>query len=216
MEILLSWFIFFSACFGQKDMLSKVIIFPKASNIDRVVLKPIAEIPLYKLTVCVSSYTELQREHALFSLATPEMDNMFLIIQRPPNICAIHVHQELISFQIDAGVLEWNHICVTYDSSTGVVQLWINGKAYPRRVVGTKLPIGQQISVILGQDQDSFGGMFDVNQSYTGELANVNMWDYLLAPDDIKNARNNGYSLFGNMISWRNLTYDLKGEVLVL
>ncbi len=39
---------------------------------------------------------------------------------------------------------------------------------------------------MLGQEQDTVGGLFDAKQSFKGMLSNVNMWDHVLKETEIK------------------------------
>ncbi|KAG8445814.1 hypothetical protein GDO86_010558, partial [Hymenochirus boettgeri] len=170
------------------DLSDKVFLFPKVTSTSHVILKPSATKSLNKLTLCLQSYTDLVRNYPLFSLATPgsRMDNTFLIMSSPSNAYYIYIDQEETKFTVKAGGdLDWTHTCVSWDSATGVVQLWVNGKLYPRRIVKKGFSINERTSIILGQEQDSFGGGFDTNQSFVGEISDVNLWDYVLSPEDI-------------------------------
>lgn len=40
--------------------------------------------------------------------------------------------------------------------------------------------------MVLGQDQDSVGGGFETDDSFQGMLANVNVWNEVLTPEQIK------------------------------
>ncbi|XP_077327315.1 uncharacterized protein LOC143962145 [Lithobates pipiens] len=191
----------------------KVFLFPKETDTDHVILRPTITEPLQKVSVCLRSYTELSRPYTPFSLATPGKDNAFVIYLQPPETCSVYINQELTSFKTDSESLEWRHICVTWDSDTGVVQLWVNGKLYPRRVSMKGSSIVAETSIVLGQEQDSFGGKFDEKQSLVGELSDVHMWDYVLTPEDIKKVISGGHN--GNVINWLSLYYEIKGEVLV-
>ncbi|KAM4690036.1 C-reactive protein-like [Rhinophrynus dorsalis] len=197
----------------MNDLGSKVLLFAKPTATAHVILKPVVTKPLNKLTVCVRSYTELTREHPLFSLAIAGSgkDNTFLIFPRPPNFCSVYIGQEEIRIKVDTEVLDWKHTCVSWESQSGVIQLWINGKLYPRRVSRKGFIIPPETSIVLGQEQDSFGGGFDVNQSFVGEISDVHVWDYVLNPEDIKGVLSNEKN--GNLISWTSLNYELKGDV---
>ncbi|XP_040203114.1 uncharacterized protein LOC120933786 [Rana temporaria] len=191
----------------------KVFVFPKETNTDHVILRPTITEPLQKVSVCLRSYTDLSRPYTPFSIATPGKDNAFVIYLQPPNTCSVYINQELTSFRTDSESLDWRHICVTWDSDTGVVQLWVNGKFYPRRGSMKGSSIAAETSIVLGQEQDSFGGKFDEKQSLVGEISDVHMWDYVLTPEDIKiviSGRHNG-----NVINWVSLYSEIKGEVLV-
>ncbi|XP_053552075.1 C-reactive protein isoform X2 [Bombina bombina] len=195
----------------------KVFLFPKATSTAYVTLKPALNDPLNKLTICLRSYTEILREHSLISIATPgsSNDNAFILYAKPPNACAAFVGQEENLFKINPDTLDWKHTCVTWDSDTGVVQLWINGKLYPRKVSKKGFSFNAKTSIILGQEQDSFGGGFDIKQSFVGEITDLHMWDYVLEPLDIQKALLGFTSTNGNVISWNALQYEMKGNVFV-
>ena len=48
----------------------------------------------------------------------------------------------------------------------------------------TATPIPPNGVVILGQEQDSVGGKFDVNQAHHGQIADLHLWDHILAPHE--------------------------------
>ncbi|XP_066444755.1 jeltraxin-like [Eleutherodactylus coqui] len=211
MKTLSILFVLLSGCFALAGQ--NVLLFPKQSVTDYVILKPSVEQALKQLTVCVRSYSDLQREHSLFSLATPGKDNAFLIYPVPPNKICISINNEDLYFNVDPDVLDWKQTCVAWDSATGLLQLWVNAKRYPRRVTTSRSPIGPQISVILGQDQDTFGGGFQASQCFVGEMSDVNMWDYIL---DTKTISNNYLYKSGNIFSWTNGAKEIKGGVIGL
>ncbi|XP_072259065.1 C-reactive protein-like [Pyxicephalus adspersus] len=190
-----------------------MFIFPKETNTAHVILKPTVTKPLQKVSVCLNSYTDLSRRYSLFSIATPGKDNAFLIYPEPPNICSIYINQAISNIRIDPGSLGWMNLCVTWDSNTGEVHLWINGRHYPGGVLMKGTSIAAEASILLGQDQDTFGGGFDASQSFVGEISDVNMWDKVLTPEDIQKAISG--DLHGNLIIWKSLVYEIKGDVLV-
>uniref|UniRef100_A0A8C5QIZ3 Pentraxin (PTX) domain-containing protein n=1 Tax=Leptobrachium leishanense TaxID=445787 RepID=A0A8C5QIZ3_9ANUR len=177
------------------DLSGKAFIFPKETNTAHVILKPETPKPLGKLTVCLRSYTEITREHCLFSLATNGRDNMFVIFQTAPNITGICINQE--------GRI----------TDSGVIQLWVNGKVYPRKVSNKGFNIPSPASIILGQDRDFYVGGFQASQSFVGEISEVYMWDYVLTLEDIKQVQTN--DKMGNFLSWTSFSHEIKGDVLV-
>ncbi|KAG8560328.1 hypothetical protein GDO81_014922 [Engystomops pustulosus] len=191
-----------------------IIIFPKQTATDHVILTPTLVKPLDQFTICLRSYTDLTQEHAIISIALPGTGNYnaFIIYPKPPNSYYIFINQEEVIFKVDSGVVEWKNTCVTWDSETGLVQLWINGKRYPRKGTKTGSPIGPRMSVVLGQEQDSFGGGFDAKQSFQGEIYDVHMWDYVLPSNTLSIFC---YSdLSGNIFDWKNGTQVRKGGVI--
>ncbi|XP_053552110.1 C-reactive protein [Bombina bombina] len=215
MNRIVLWTIFFVGAIAQRNMDGNVFLFPKETSTAYVILLPTITKPLVKLSFCLRSYTELSRDHPLISLATHGKDNAFIIYPTPPVGSEVHIDQEGSLIKTNPDTLDWKHTCVTWDSDTGVIQLWINGKLYPRKVLKKGFSIDAQTSIILGQEQDSFGGGFDIKQSFVGEITDVHMWDYVLQPKDIHKVLVNDKNVNGNVISWRTLQYDIKGEVFV-
>ncbi|KAE8588038.1 hypothetical protein XENTR_v10022297 [Xenopus tropicalis] len=209
------WFVFFTGCLAQEDLGGKVFLFPKATDTAHVILKPVIKKPVESFTVCLESYTELTREHSLFSLAVPGKDNALLIFPMPPTTCRFILNQEPVDPKVQPEVFDWKHTCVAWESGSGVVQLWINGKLYPRTVLKKGPLIDAKASIILGQEQDSYGGGFDISQSFMGEISNVHMWDYVLTQVDIQKVLAGKKDVNGNIINWRSLQYEIKGDVTV-
>ncbi|KAM3918136.1 jeltraxin-like isoform 2-T4 [Leptodactylus fuscus] len=205
----------FSGCFALKG---KNIIFPRPTATDHMILKPTVDKPLHQLSVCLRSYTDLKREHSLFSMALQGSgkDNTFLIFPKPPNICQVHINHEAITFTVDSEVLDWKHTCVTWDSETGLVQLWINGRPYPRKGAKNRSPIGPEMCVVLGQEQDSLCGGFAAGQSFVGEIRDVHVWDHVLDPESLRRF-STGYDIVGgNIFNWISGATEIKGGVVVL
>nr|NP_001089632.1 uncharacterized protein LOC734692 precursor [Xenopus laevis]AAH99327.1 MGC116521 protein [Xenopus laevis] len=209
------WFVFVAGSLAAEDLGGKVFLFPKATDTARVILKPMITKRVESVTVCLESYTAFTREHSLFSLAVPGMDNALLIYSEPPNRYQLFVNQESYNFQVNPEVLDWKHTCVSWESESGVVQLWINGKLYPRTVMKKTSLIDIEASIILGQEQDSYGGKFDIQQCFVGEITNVHMWDYVLTQEEIQKVLAGKKDMNGNIINWRSLQYEIKGDVVV-
>lgn len=74
--------------------------------------------------------------------------------------------------------------------------------------------LGTEASIILGQEQDAFAGGFDRNQCLVGDIGDVNMWDFVLSPEEI-NAVYLGSTLSPNVLNWQALNYEAKGEVFI-
>ncbi|XP_069805492.1 jeltraxin-like [Dendropsophus ebraccatus] len=200
--------VLFCGCFALKG---KKIIFPKQTATDHVILKPTVKEPLKQLTVCLRSYTDLTREHSLLSIATTGSgkDNTFLIYPIPPTSCSVFINGEEVSFRVKDEGLNWKYTCVAWDSETGLVILSINNKQYPIKGVKKGSPIGPEMSVILGQEQDTYGGGFQTGQSFVGEIYDVIMWDHVVFTSGY-------YSNPGNIFNWINGSYVIRGDTVTL
>lgn len=101
---------------------------------------------------------------------------------------------------------QWHHIAVTWAYGTGVVQLYFDGVEYvpfwraSEGLVEDKNPnkggvdasIGQGVerlstgSLVLGQNQECFGGCLSSNTGFDGKMANVRIWNRVVSGAEIQ------------------------------
>ncbi|XP_068030937.1 serum amyloid P-component-like [Anomalospiza imberbis] len=204
-----------AALFGPtapQDLGSSVLVFPQESQSAHVQVTAKLEQPLNNFTVCLRSYTDLTRPYSLFSYATKKQSNEILLFKPKPGQYELSVGNKFLSFTVPEILGKSEHVCVSWESSTGIVGFWFNGKPWPRKGLQKGYTVGVPASILLGQDQDSFGGGFDAKQSFVGEISSVYMWDtgisdseVLLAIDDTPGQT----PIFG----WRNFPYKIVDEV---
>ncbi|XP_069478475.1 C-reactive protein-like [Ambystoma mexicanum] len=200
------------------NMDGQVFLFPNESILNYVILKQELSVPLKSFTVCLRAFTELTRDYSLLSVSSPTTDNALVLFHwmNLGKSISIYVDGHDMRSWPTLNELEWRHICGTWDSSSGVTQLWLNGKPLARKVMKRGAVIQTPLNVILGQEQDSFGGSFDKNQSFEGEISDLHVWDHVLSPSDIQQVFLNNKHLNGNVISWRDLPFEINGDVLIV
>ncbi|KAG8449736.1 hypothetical protein GDO86_016396 [Hymenochirus boettgeri] len=193
---------------SQEDMNDKVFVFSETSIKSYVCLIPESDGPYAALTVCLKFYTELARDYSLFSLATTDKDNDFLLYYSHPNKLSVGIGNEELYFSMERRV-EWTALCVAWNSESGELDLWINGNLKPRRIVRKGYTVNAKPIIIIGQEQDSYGGKFDASQSFVGEISDIQMWDKFMDPANIYTPDNNVYR---PIINWNKLQYESKGD----
>ena len=106
---------------------------------------------------------------------------------------------------------------MTWKNSDGAWQFYKDGDLGTH---GTGLSIGQTIqgggSLVLGQEQDLVGGGFQSFQSFQGSLTNVNVWSYVLSASAIKSMSMSCLSGVGNVYTWSDFIYGVKGKTAVV
>uniref|UniRef100_A0A3Q3VXG3 Pentraxin family member n=1 Tax=Mola mola TaxID=94237 RepID=A0A3Q3VXG3_MOLML len=214
MACLLLLMILAACAASPQDLSGKMFTFPEETKTANVRLMT-ASRNFDAVTVCLRSITDLSRNHALFSLATKFVSNGFLIFKSPTeDVITLIVNGKSTNFEVqDYKRNVWHTTCSTWDSASGLVQLWFDGKPSIRKLAG-----GSNItepSVILGQEQDTFGGGFNVKQCFTGMISNVHMWDYILSPCEIQRYVDNLNFTPGNVLNWRALNFQIGGRVLI-
>ncbi|NXB23855.1 MPTX protein, partial [Rhagologus leucostigma] len=189
-----------------------VFVFPQESSSAYVQVKAKLEQPLNNFTVCLRSFTDLTRPCSLFSYATKNQSDEILLFKPRPGLYEFYVGGKFLLFTVPRSLRESEHVCVSWESSTGIAEFWLNGKPWPRKGLQRGYTVGVPASILLGQDQDTFGGGFDAQQSFMGEISSVYMWDTGISASGVRAAMYNNPEktpLFG----WRNFPYKIVGEV---
>nr|UNO86003.1 C-reactive protein [Macaca mulatta] len=205
-----------SHAFGQTDMSMKAFVFPKESDNSYVTLKARLTKPLKAFTVCLHFYTELSstRGYSIFSYATKRQNNEILIFWSKDIGYSFTVGGSEILFEVPEVTVAPVHICTSWESASGIVEFWVDGKPRARKSLKRGYTVGEDASIILGQEQDTFGGSSETQQSLVGDIGNVNMWDFVLSPDEISTVYRGG-TFSPSVLYWRALKYEVQGEVFI-
>uniref|UniRef100_A0A672J1G9 Pentraxin family member n=1 Tax=Salarias fasciatus TaxID=181472 RepID=A0A672J1G9_SALFA len=163
------------------------------------------------------SFTDIRRDHSLFSMSTSGFPNSFLIFwDETHKEMAAYIMGKRSDFRgLDYKPNMWHSICTTWDSATGLVQLWFNGRPTIRLYAPTSSAITGTPMIILGQEQDSHGGGFDSDQAFVGMMSDVHMWDYVLSSCEIKSYVDELSFTPGNVLNWKALKFHITDKVLV-
>lgn len=198
----------------------KALLFPNKTASSYVKLTPEKPLSLSAFTLCMRVATELQgeREIILFAYRTPgydelnvwrDQDGRVALYLQSSNNAALFRLPPLSTFQ--------THLCVTWDSATGLSAFWVDG----RRSVSQLYRKGHSVlpggTVLLGQDPDSYVSGFDAEQSFVGEITDVKMWNHVLSGSQIKAVYSNQepHVPKGNLFDWNTIKYEITGNVLL-
>ncbi|XP_061462184.1 serum amyloid P-component-like [Rhineura floridana] len=203
---------------AQEDLQRKVFLFAEPTDTAHVILKAKLERPLTSVTVCLRLSTDISRGQTLFSYATDTNANDIVIDRLSRSQYRLYIGGDAVKLNVVERATPmpgWEHICLAWESTRGVVQFWLDGNPMPRKAVKQGYAVAPQASIILGQDQDSMGSGFDFMQSFVGEMTEVYMWDRVLSPQEMclvwdKRIPPN------SVINWRFLTYEMKGNVILV
>jgi len=96
-----------------------------------------------------------------------------------------------------------HHVCVRWENKTGSWNLTVDGKLINH---GSGFQVGRVIRgggiVIVGQDQDSYGGAFDSSQSFTGKISGINLWSRVVSHNEILRMSKIYYTENGDVLKW--------------
>ncbi|XP_030579644.1 adhesion G-protein coupled receptor D2 [Archocentrus centrarchus] len=141
---------------------------------------------LSSITVCVRVQWDLRWNEVstIFSYAAPVFTNEFQLRGQADMqgriLLALIIHGKHLpykaSFPNDGA---WHHICVTWHRNGGHWAIYVDGE---RKDTGSGTDTSRDIYgdgiLILGQDQDSFGGNF--TEPFFGNITDLNVWNMSL------------------------------------
>ncbi|XP_027034884.1 serum amyloid P-component [Tachysurus fulvidraco] len=200
----------------RQDLSGKMFTFPVESNSHHVLLSPELNKIFFTITVCLRTFSDISRAQSLFSLSLPSTDNGFLIYKPKQGVYMLNILGTDVTFwglQDELNV--WNSVCATWDAGTGLSQLWVNGIPSSRKGIKAGSSLIGTPKIVLGQEQDSYGGKFDTAQSFVGMLTDVHMWDSVLSPVQIAYYTSGGQFQPGNVLNWNSLEFTRNGYMIV-
>uniref|UniRef100_A0A3Q2PYT7 Sushi, von Willebrand factor type A, EGF and pentraxin domain containing 1 n=1 Tax=Fundulus heteroclitus TaxID=8078 RepID=A0A3Q2PYT7_FUNHE len=153
------------------------------------------------------------------SYAVEGSDNAFLLIDY--NGWVLYVNgKERITDCPAVNTGQWYHIGVSWRSWDGDWRIYINGKPSDggkSLSVGTTIPGGG--ALVLGQDQDQRGEGFNPVESFVGSISQLNIWDRVLTPQQIKvlasSCPASHVTHRGNVLAWPDFLNGVAGRVKV-
>ncbi|XP_062294824.1 C-reactive protein-like isoform X1 [Scomber scombrus] len=199
----------------------KTVVFPSETNVDYVEMTPVRPLNLKAFTLCMRVATELpsEREIILFAYRTPEADELNLWRLKDGSVglyLSTSADSESVNFHVPhLGALE-THLCVTWDSSTGATDLFMNGRKSLTKIYKPGHTMRPKGKVVIGQDFDSYAGYLDAKQSFVGEMSDVNMWDSVLCDTTIKGMSSGMRVPRGNVLDWEGPELKRHGGAKVL
>ncbi|XP_006895507.1 PREDICTED: serum amyloid P-component [Elephantulus edwardii] len=210
----LSVLITLTEAFVQTNLDGKVFVFPRESYTDYVDLIPQSEKPLQNFTLCFRAYSDLSRPYTLFSYNTQGGNNELLVYKEGAQLFGLYIGNVRATFKVLEDFSVPVHYCAKWESSTGIAEFWVNGKPSVRKGVQQGYSVKPHPKIVLGQEQDNYGGGFEITESFMGEFGDLYMWDSLLCAEEIL-AVYQGSVFNPNILDWKALNYEMKGYVVI-
>jgi len=175
---------------------------------------------LSAFTICLfvkPKYTAQEGAQCVYSYATPGVDNAIYFCLTDPKI-DLHVgYGDRITTNVTVEKNRWHHICFTWVSANGGWQLYKNGQLVDNGTgKSTSYVILSGGTAVIGQDQDSVGGGFQMRDAFgPGEVTELNLWNRVLSASDIADQYANCTFTTGLVHSWDQFKYGINGSVQV-
>ncbi|XP_026203073.1 myb-like protein A [Anabas testudineus] len=147
-----------------------------------------------------------------FSYAVAGQANELVLVEWGSNPMELLINDKAATLPITMTDGKWHHVCVTWSTRDGVWEAYQDGV---KKGTGQNLSAWHSIRpggvFILGQEQDTMGGRFDITQSFMGELADLQFWSRVLTAGEISRQATCGGHLVGDIMSWSEESVELHG-----
>jgi len=216
---------FFVVCFGLLAQASvngrQALSFPKVAAVSNYVeLHPDFSEAQDELSICSWLKSSTNEDYNYwFSYATSTHDNSILLRVDATQYFRTTTSESSLHLDVTLVKNVWYHHCFSWKS--GEANFYINGMKikYSGTAPAGKIILGGKL--ILGQEQDSLGGYFDVTQAFRGEMLNLNVFKKKLSLEEVTGMFVGGrcadlaLSLsYEVVLSWDDImNSDLQGEV---
>uniref|UniRef100_A0A3B5LQ96 Pentraxin (PTX) domain-containing protein n=1 Tax=Xiphophorus couchianus TaxID=32473 RepID=A0A3B5LQ96_9TELE len=203
-KISLRVYIFFSL---GSDSEFSVLRFPKESH-EGFARVRVSFPAMSSVSVCVRVQwdTEWTDVSTVFSYAAPVLTNEFQLRGRVDTQGRIHlaliIHGKHFPYKASfANDGAWHHTCVTWSRMSNHWAIYVDGD---RKDMGSGTDMDRDIHgdgiLILGQDQDSFGGNF--TEPFFGNITDLNVWNVSLETRHVRALNLCSATIREKLFSW--------------
>ncbi|XP_047239234.1 neuronal pentraxin-1-like [Girardinichthys multiradiatus] len=151
------------------------------------------------------------------SYAVPGQANELVLMEWGSNPMELLINDKAVTLPITLTDGKWHHVCVTWSTRDGVWEAYQDGvKKGSGQNLSAWHPITPGGIFILGQEQDTMGGRYDITQSFLGELSDLQFWSRVLTANEIHTQATCGGHLVGDIMSWSEEQVELHGGLTEL
>ena len=126
----------------------------------------------------------------------------------------LFINNQTVYTGLKANDGQWHHVAVTWESAGGTWYSYKDGVEIRR--YSAAFQQGEVITgggvLILGQEQDELGGGFNTQESFLGDVSQMNVFDYALSANDIYNLAYSCEHVKGNVAAWGDFREQLFGQ----
>uniref|UniRef100_UPI00398EA896 C-reactive protein-like n=1 Tax=Pristiophorus japonicus TaxID=55135 RepID=UPI00398EA896 len=187
-----------------------VFHFSEESLSSYIEIQPLRNMDLSSFTICMWIRTRDFQPRILLSYATKNSDNELVISVGLD--WGLWIGGHFVNIPLHFRANEWVHCCLTWKSQSGAVEMWNNGLSERAKYIKKGYVIRTGGTLLLGKDQDGIEGM--LSDAFVGDITNINMWDYVLSPSEIRNLMECRHrEKRGNVVGWGKSSVALFGGV---
>ncbi|XP_048374412.1 carbonic anhydrase 6 isoform X2 [Sphaerodactylus townsendi] len=191
---------------------TQAFYFPHENVGSSVEVRPLLEMDFSAFTLCFGAENHNEGTQTVFHYSTLERDKE--LVATVGSTVGVWIGGQSLQFDLHREAKEWVHYCVTWDSDSGTVHLWVNGAKGTGKNVEKGYVIHKGGTVVLGKEKNLLLDIF--SHGFSGWLSHVNLWNHVLDHSDVQKlttCRNGAEK--GNVIAWGETPMTLFGGVVL-
>lgn len=112
----------------------------------------------------------------------------------------------------------WHSVCVTWSQNGGRWALFTDGLVVSRgNGLNSSDSIGPEGFFIIGQEQNTFGGSFKKDESFSGSITELHIWDRVLHSSEIDRMEKECSPISSGLVfKWSGATIAMEPSVMKL
>lgn len=166
---------------------------------------------LTEFTFCFWMNTDdLANYGTVLSYATQSEDNELTFTDYGGFVLSVKGQKVVTDITANDGT--WTFLCAGWKSPLGLWAVFVNGDLVDS---GGRLAENEKIEggglLVLGQEQDTLGGLFSAAESFRGQLTRLNIWSTFLGQAEINRVMNSCLELTGDLVAWSDFFPGIHG-----
>ncbi|KAM3824213.1 C-reactive protein-like [Vipera latastei] len=195
---------------GQHQLSLQAFHFPLENTASYVTIIPLKPIQLKTFTLCFWVQNSNQGRQTVLFYSTPESENELVV--SVGMAVGVWIGGKFVQFDLHRRAEDWVHHCVTWVSSSGTINLWVNGAMGTARNIQKNYVIQSGGTPILGKRKNAMLDVFA--DAFSGWMSHVNLWSWLLDHNDIQELTLCKHSQQkGDILAWGDTHMSLFGGV---
>lgn len=150
---------------------------------DYLIARDLADFPREEMTVSYKVKTNGSRQ-PMFSYATGSNSNEFLI-HRTDTLGIYRSTTSYVNTLASVNSEDWVDVMVTWAASDGIARLYVDGQFVSEGAISVGRPLEQGGTLVIGGEQDTLGGGFSADETFTGSIDELNVWERRLTATEI-------------------------------
>ncbi|ROT60958.1 putative neuronal pentraxin-2 [Penaeus vannamei] len=170
---------------------------------------------LMSFTVCYWLFlSRFREESTLMSYAVSDSKDNELRMDHRMSGYKVSLHSKWAETNLNTPLRHWSHFCFTYAHGSASWRIFLDGERQAEGSLPKEPgPLEPNGAYVIGQEQDSFGGGFQRDQSFSGEITELNFWERVLDDRTIARVAACRDDQEGDILAWSDQRWNITGEV---